>query len=456
MRRSSQDERVENVVDSDPVKTDGITSTDIELEQQSLLADSEPLLVEEINDPHRSLVTLALVLLVLLAFLVRLVAADRLTPWVDEPVSMLAAFEVAEDGVPVLPSGKLYLQGATLSYILAPVVLVGFDELGDIRILRLVSVLAGTAAVIALFFLTRDLTNSNLGGFLAGGLLALDPSSVRWSSYVRMYALLQLSAVLLIWLFLRLLLSSPSRRAAIALVGIFWFGVFSQIAIVLFWPAMALGAFWVYGRSLLNRRRDLTFALAACLGAPLAFVGLNRLVKPPGLDSEAASIDADFVGAHILSIHRFLHPTIDSWLLLFRGNGLITLLPIVIFGASCALVGRYFLGVSTGYSSRGRRRLLGAALLLYWTPIALVGTFSSLQQPRYLVHIQPLGYFLITLLVLDLAVGWRTPETARSFPRFRGFRQSRRGMVAATTGAPQAVPKSAEDIQTGEQRNGHL
>src|SRR3712207_8563149 len=54
---------------------------------------------------------------------------------VDEAPSILAARMVAERGVPVLPSGVLYLQGAPLSYLLAPLLWAGAG--GDRKSTRL-------------------------------------------------------------------------------------------------------------------------------------------------------------------------------------------------------------------------------------------------------------------------------------------------------------------------------
>src|SRR5687767_5791717 len=83
-----------------------------------------------------------------LSLAVRLVAARRLSFHVDEQFSLLGAHAVAERGLPFLPSGVPYLHGATLSYLLAPLILFGADDLSDLRALRLVSAVAGALTVI--------------------------------------------------------------------------------------------------------------------------------------------------------------------------------------------------------------------------------------------------------------------------------------------------------------------
>jgi hypothetical protein len=438
MRRSLQVEGAEEIVESYPDKLDGRESIDLDEAPESQPMRDEYLTVEDDDQPQLPWAKMAIVSLALIACLIRLVAADRLTPWVDEPVSMLAAFEVADRGVPILPSGKLYLQGATLSYILAPVVLAGYDELDDLAVLRLSGVIAGTLAVIAFFFLARDATGSTLGGFLAGLFLALEPSSVRWSSYVRMYALLQLCTIVVVWLFLGALLGTASRRRLIAMVGVFWFGVFTHVAIVLIWPPMALCALFVCGRSLINRCRALALALGACMTAPVVFVILNRLVKPAGLAAEEAAPDADFVGSHLISIQRFFHPSIDSWLLLFRGATFYEVIPALVFGASCLLAGRYFMSAPNGHGARTRRRLLSVVLLLYWLPITIVGVVATVPQARYLIHIHPFGYLIITILILDLAFGWRAPCVSGSRSRNLADRQNFTPVANAIAGLTRA------------------
>src|SRR5262249_16509557 len=180
----------------------------------------------------------------------------------------------------VFPSGTLYLQGGTLSYILAPVVLAGYGGLDDLTVLRFPSVVAGSMAVLFLFLLGRFVTGRPVAGFLGAFFLAFAPARVRWTAYVRMYALLQMLALCLLWLFFRALYGPPNRRLLIAMTAVFWVAVFTHIATLLLWPGMALCAVIVHGRSLRDRRRDLALALGACLGAPVGLLLLNQLFQP--------------------------------------------------------------------------------------------------------------------------------------------------------------------------------
>src|SRR5829696_6639643 len=97
---------------------------------------------------RRGRAVLPFLLLVLLAFTIRGVTATRLIPHVDEAATMLATEMVATKGVPVFPSGVLYLQGASLSYLLTPLAALIGDTIDQLTVLRFVNVLIGTGVVM--------------------------------------------------------------------------------------------------------------------------------------------------------------------------------------------------------------------------------------------------------------------------------------------------------------------
>ncbi|HEV2125227.1 MAG TPA: hypothetical protein VGW38_20950, partial [Chloroflexota bacterium] len=97
------------------------------------------------------LTAIAIGTVVAAGFVLRLFAATHFTPHVDEPSSLLAAHVVADTGLPVLPSGTIYLQGATLSYLLVPFIWLGRGELQDLHLMRLVVAAVGTAAIVLSF-----------------------------------------------------------------------------------------------------------------------------------------------------------------------------------------------------------------------------------------------------------------------------------------------------------------
>ncbi|HRA46854.1 MAG TPA: hypothetical protein PK819_02160, partial [Thermomicrobiales bacterium] len=101
------------------------------------------------HSPRFSLLHIALFCILLTGFLLRLSAAKHLSSHVDESASIMAAKMVADRGVPIFPSGTLYLQGATISYILAPIIKLGYGGFDDLFVMRMLSVITGDPREIA-------------------------------------------------------------------------------------------------------------------------------------------------------------------------------------------------------------------------------------------------------------------------------------------------------------------
>jgi uncharacterized membrane protein len=327
-----------------------------------------------------------------------------LTSTVDEHVSMLAAMSVAEEGIPYLPSGRLYLQGATLSYLVAPFIAFGFDTLSDLSVLRIPSVIGGTLAVLAAFFLGRTVTRSNAGGLLTAFFLAIDPISVRWSGYLRMYTLLQACCVVLACLYIQLLLRPGSNRGSLemAIVGTFWLATFTHIAVLLVWPAMALAALLVEGRALLNRRIDLPVTLGACLLGPAALVLLNRLAGQPDRPSANSTAGSAFIGDQLLSFRQLIHPSFRALRGLFSNGSYTDVVPWLFVATSALLVILHAVRPVKDPDTRSANHCVAVMMIMFWTPVLLVAFFVEDAQGRYLIHIHPIGYAIVTMLIVEL------------------------------------------------------
>jgi mannosyltransferase len=168
-------------------------------------------------------------------------------------------------------------------------------------------------------------------------------------------------------------------------------------------PGMALSAALVYGQELLTRRRDLALSIVACCGAPFMLLALNRLVTPPGISASQSLPGVSFVGDFLFSSDQILHPTLKSWSLLFNMSDFGVVLPALVLGCTCVLIGRHFLGESSSTRfALERKRAVTALLLLYWLPVAAVATLATAQSERYLLHIHPIGLALMVLLAYDL------------------------------------------------------
>ena len=371
--------------------------------QPAQIAES---VIREERPQRFSLITIGLFCALLTGLLLRVSSAERLSSHVDESASVMAAQMVADKGVPVFPSGTLYLQGATISYLLAPVVKLGYGGLEHLTTLRMLSVIAGTLAILAVFYLTRWLTQSAYTALGVAALLAIDPASVRWGGMVRMYALLQLVSLIMLYLFLKLLRAPGSRGLIIGFIATFWFGVFTHIAICLFLPPMLALAVWKHRSALWGRRLDLSIALAGACAAPVTLLGLNRLVTPQQA-TPAGTGSGAFVGDYLLSVSQILHPSLKSWRLLYSYDQSGGIIPYLIVGLCCILFGRYILDRNLPARKLRRRNVFAILMALYWVPILFVAAFANENNERYLLHLHPLGLILVGFAVQELVVGER-------------------------------------------------
>jgi len=334
--------------------------------------------------------------IVLVGLAVRLIAAWRLSPHIDEPASVLAIRMTAERGAPIFPSGVLYLQGATLSYVLAPLARVADLGLDTLATLRLASVAAGTVAIALTYRLGRMLAGPG-AGLLAAALVALDPPSVQWSAHVRMYAPLQALTLVVACLFVAEIGAGGKRapgdgRRLVWLTLAFWAAVFTHVGAALLWPPMALAALLIHGRALGRRRRGLAIALGLCLLAPVALAALNGLGEAGAATRGDGSGDRPgFVGDHVLDSRRVLDPHLSAWTALFAqgaGAGLVPTLVVVLSG----IVAGYWLLDVPSLGARGRS--VGAVLGLAWVPVLLVALLTFDVQARYVLHVQAIGLAL--------------------------------------------------------------
>lgn len=366
----------------------------------------------------------------LLGLVLRLAAATLLTPHVDEAASILAAHAVVERGLPIFPSGTVYTQGAVLSYLLAPLVRLGFDGLGaiDLTVLRSVSVVAGAASVFLAARLGQLATGKPWVGAVAAGLVALDPIGVQWSGHVRMYGLLQAISLGLALLYLRALAGAPGRTVPAGLVLLFGVGVFTHVGTLLLWPGMALVAVWAHGRALLGARRGLALALVACPLWVVGLVGLNRALGSASVGASAAPASStaatgralSFVGDNLLAPLALLRDRLSIAPLggLVSDHTLVWLIPGLIVAGGGLLAWHHWLRPGAD-GDPAYRRPVAALLALYWGPVLAVGLFTVSPKERYLLHAHLLGYVLVAAVVVEL-LGRRPIPTG-----------GRRGLLAA-------------------------
>lgn len=353
---------------------------------------------------QQRVVAIALVGALAVGSVVRLIAALSLSPHVDEASSVLAAHAVAERGLPILPSGTAYFQGATLSYLLQPLLWLGFDDIDDLKTMRMLLVAAGTVTLYLCYRLGLAVTGDARVGVVMAALVAIDPVSVQWSGHMRMYGMLQALTVGLAWAYIRLLQGHTSWRQ-IALVSVlFWAAVFTHVGAALLGPAMAVAAVLIHRRALARQWR-LLVPLAVSALAPMTLLAFNRVLGTENEPiDEASSVPFwTFVGDNLLApLARLRIPTEDWQSRITAGVTLYWLVPGLIVACSTIICARHYLRDQD--TSPQLRTAIITLLSLYWLPILVIVTFTVSPHVRYLLHVHLIGYFLLALLFVDL---WR-------------------------------------------------
>lgn len=359
-------------------------------------------------------------------FLVRLIAAMTLSPHVDEPSSLLAAHAVAEKGLPILPSGTVYFQGATLSYLLQPFLWLGYGDLDDLKVMRLLLVVAGTATLYLCYRLGRFVTGDAWVGLVMAALVAIDPLSVQWSGHMRMYGLLQMLTVGLAWAYIAMLTRGPPLRQAAIVITLFWAAVFTHVGAALLGPAMALAALIVYRHSLIRQWR-VVGCLALCGLAPATLLTLNQTLGTSSVsqrEEESSSNLLTFVGDNLLApLARFrVSPADWNWASVVQADNLFWWVPGLIVAVSTVIASRLLLRRNGAQPSPHIRHAVVTLLSFYWIPMVAVGIFTVSPKERYLLNVHILGYLFLAVLLIHLTrqCAGRDADARRRLARLAG------------------------------------
>jgi hypothetical protein len=201
----------------------------------------------------------ALIAVLALAGAVRVYAAFTLQPQIDEAASLLAIRRTWILGYPLFPSDVLYLQGALLSYLFAP--LAGLAQgLDLLSLTRLVNILFGVASTYVAARLALKVSGSQVVAILAALVIALDPSSIEWSVYIRPYSALTLATMLLAYVLVSMAMDGADTTlgrvpATVWLALIFLVATFIHLNIWLLAPAVLLVSAALWGRAGRSRTR---------------------------------------------------------------------------------------------------------------------------------------------------------------------------------------------------------
>lgn len=347
---------------------------------------------------------LLLLILLVSGGLLRLIAAFTLSPHVDEASSLLAAHAVFEQGLPILPSGTVYLQGATLSYLLVPLLWLGFGDLPDLPLLRMVVVGAGTAGIWLSYRLAATITGSMQVSMVAAALVAFDPLSIQWSGHLRMYGLLQAITIGLALAWTLVLARGATWPRLAAVVILFWAAVFTHVGAALLGPAMFIAAALVHRRALIRQGKVLHTLVLSSAGVALLMV-LNRTLGSASVgdpDQKSSAKALSFVGDNLLTPFPNSLEELD-WAALTQGDNLFWLIPGVLVAISTFVGGRALLREQSSLARTGAI----VVLAMYWFPMVAVGLFTSSPKERYLLNSHVLGYLFAAVLVASVIDRWQ-------------------------------------------------
>ena len=158
--------------------------------------------------------------------------------WQDELTSYYAATGILAHGLPVLPSGFLYMKGELYSYALALNLLIFGNQAGVPRIFTTLEYLASILALYGAgcYFINRRVA------LLAAAMFAFSPFALGWGREMRMYQQAQLLTILTVYLLYKALQERQRARSIYLAVACLVATYLSHEESFIIFPALAL---WV-------------------------------------------------------------------------------------------------------------------------------------------------------------------------------------------------------------------
>ena len=318
--------------------------------------------------------------LLLVAFSLRLAYAQGSSLYIDEYVTLLAARQITQFGVPRTPSGAYYTPGLLFTYLEAAVqAMAPYDKV----LARLPSVLLGTGTVFAIFLAGRRLFGTR-AALLAAAFLALDAEAVIWDGRARMYALLHFLVVLAVYFFYKGVVEKRDDRARHLFVAFFLAALFAQMEVALLLPA--LGLVWLLWQSPRDWLRPAVWFDLGLLGAGVAVrFYLHGLMVLPGLPAPAVPRPFVAPGGDILAGLQAL-----SAFFLAPSRWPAAVLFVIGLAALIVMLAR------KGWLYLRREKAALASLTIFllavWTEMGFV-VGESWRRPRYLLLTLP--WFLL-------------------------------------------------------------
>ncbi|MGD9147698.1 MAG: glycosyltransferase family 39 protein [Anaerolineae bacterium] len=356
-----------------------------------------------------------LLALLVLALVLRWRYIQEISLFVDEFVTAWAARAILQRGLPIFPSGNFYPHGLVFTYLEAPFVLGEFNA----TLARLPALIVSLAALPVAYGVGRRLFSEPVG-LIAAAALAVDPACIVWGGRARMYGLLQLLTLLVVYFYYRGLADDRPRDRYLAM-GLLILAIFTHAEAAFLLPILGLATLVVMPwRRILRWSVILPFVFAG-LGA-VAFFLIAKFGQPGHLETLQESRPYLDLSADLLSGPRVFAPVFAS---LHR-------LPFTLL----ALAGLVYL-----FRPRFDRRSPLTYLYVVFVAFVVLIVFlagPTWQRERYLFMVLPLffligGEVLVRLLNLVPALrrsrSWTSAVLAILFALYIGLTGTRMAYV---------------------------
>lgn len=340
-------------------------------------------------------------LVLTIALAVRLLTWSRILPHVDEPATLLAIQMTWEKGYPLFPSNIFYLQGVIISYLSAPFMLL-FSGLNLLKVLQIANICISMVCIYLVYLLTTRVTNSVYPGFIAGLGVALDPTLIRWSVWIRPYNLLTAETIAIALCFILMVQNGPEAKfmkwpLRNWMAVLFWLGTFTHMAVWLALPPIIVIAVFLWKLDILRVHKHLLISFLVAVLAPLLLTVIGTW-GGAGSTTAVRRAGVGFVGDHLLQFRRLLDPELSFtlWSRNYIFSQVAQLMPFFIVAIAGMLAGGFV--QATTLQNLRDRKVIFSILTFLFVPIFVVSALlDPHEQPRYLVHLLPFGYVIIAI-----------------------------------------------------------
>ena len=184
-----------------------------------------------------------LVLIVAIGFSLRTYNLGFVGLDADENTSYDATKGILRTGVPEAASGIWYTRSPAYHYMLALWLRILGDSIVNARFL---SALWGTATLILVFIFTREITGKVWLALVVTAILAVDPSQVYFSRFIRFYQVVQFMSLLAFWSFFKGFIERKGRGYQYGFFFALTLMVLNQEVTITLLPCFLIGFLFFY------------------------------------------------------------------------------------------------------------------------------------------------------------------------------------------------------------------